>query len=275
MTRPEPSPQLDPVAPGATPDLSDAVARVDGTLPGKDEMRKRVKELGKKMDRLQTALYAEMKHALLVVLQARDGGGKDSTIRRVFAPINPQGCRVTGFKVPSALELSHDYLWRVHREVPPRGMIGVFNRSHYEDVLVVRLHGLVPEEVWRPRYRQINEFERSLVENGVTILKFFLHISREEQRARMLARLDDPRKFWKFNPSDLGEIDRWEDYTAAYQEMLLRTSTPEAPWYVVPADRKLPRDLLISQVVVDALERLDPKFPEPQAGLEEYRKRLA
>ena len=210
-----------------------------------------------------------------MVLQARDGGGKDSTIRRVFAPINPQGCRVAGFKVPSALELSHDYLWRVHREVPPRGIIGVFNRSHYEDVLVVRVHGLVPEEVWRQRYRQINEFERILVENGVTILKFFLHISRDEQRARMLDRLDDPRKFWKFNPSDLGEIDRWDDYIAAYQEMMLRTSTPEAPWYVVPADRKLPRDVLISQVVVAALERLHPEFPGPPAGLEEFRARLS
>lgn len=266
--------KLEPVAPGVVPDLSAAMARFDGKAPDKDELRKRLEELGERMDQLQTALYAESKRALLVVLQARDGGGKDSTIRRVFAPLNPQGCCVTGFKAPSALELSHDYLWRVHREVPPKGLIGVFNRSHYEDVLVVRVHALVPEQVWRPRFRQINEFERLLTENGVTILKFFLHISRDEQRARMRERLDDPAKFWKFNSADLGEMDRWDDYTQAYQEMMERTSTPEAPWFVVPADDKLPRDVLVSQVVVDALETLSPRFPGAPAGLEEFRKRL-
>jgi polyphosphate kinase 2 (PPK2 family) len=159
--------------------------------------------------------------------------------------------------------------------VPPKGTIGVFNRSHYEDVLVVRVHALVPEEVWRPRYEQINQFERFLTQSGITILKFFLHISKEEQRARLRERLDDPAKYWKFNPADLGEREKWDAYTKAYQDVLSLTSTPEAPWYAVPADKKLPRDLLVAQVVVEALERLDPRPPGPPAGLEEFRKQLS
>jgi PPK2 family polyphosphate:nucleotide phosphotransferase len=266
--------RLEPVAPGAVPRLSDADALVSENVPDDAELHARIAEIGQRMDRLQNALYAEGKRAVLAVLQARDGAGKDSTIRRVFGQLNPQGFAVTGFKVPTPVELSHDFLWRVHQAVPPKGTIGVFNRSHYEDVLVVRVHGLVPEEVWRPRYEQINQFERFLTENGVTILKFFLHISKEEQHRRLLERLDDPAKYWKFNPGDLGERDRWDDYTRAYQDMLARTSTPDAPWYVVPADKKLPRDVLVAQVVVEALERLDPHFPGPPAGLAEFRKQL-
>jgi PPK2 family polyphosphate:nucleotide phosphotransferase len=267
--------RLEPVSPGAYPELSDADARLIEKGVDESDLRTRIAKLGERMDALQTALYAEGKHAVLIVLQARDGAGKDSTIRRVFGRLNPLGCTVTGFKVPTPLELSHDFLWRVHQAVPPKGTIGVFNRSHYEDVLVVRVHSLVPEEVWRPRYDQINQFEHLLTRNGVTILKFFLHISREEQRQRLRERLEDPAKYWKFNPSDLGERDKWDAYTHAYQDMLARTSTPEAPWYVVPADKKLPRDVLVAQVVVEALERLDPRFPGAPAGLEEFRKQLS
>lgn len=267
--------KLEPVSPGAVPRLSDADAHVSTNGLDDSEMHKRIAKFGERMDALQTALFAEGKHALLVVLQARDGAGKDSTIRRVFGRLHPQGCAVTGFKVPTPLELSHDFLWRVHQAVPPKGTIGVFNRSHYEDVLVVRVHGLVPEEVWRPRYEQINQFERLLTQNGVAILKFFLHISKEEQRTRLRERLDDPAKYWKFNPADLGEREKWDAYTKAYQDVLSLTSTPQAPWYAVPADKKLPRDLLVAQVVVEALERLDPRFPGPPVGLEEFRKRLS
>jgi PPK2 family polyphosphate:nucleotide phosphotransferase len=267
--------RLEPVSPGAVPQLSDTDARLSEKGLDESELRGRMAKLGERMDALQNALFAEAKHAVLVVLQARDGAGKDSTIRRVFGRLNPQGCAVTGFKVPTPLELSHDFLWRVHQAVPPKGTIGVFNRSHYEDVLVVRVHALVPEEVWRPRYGQINQFEHLLTQNGVTILKFFLHISKEEQHERLRERLEDPTKYWKFNPGDLGDRERWDAYTHAYQDMLARTSTPEAPWYVVPADKKLPRDVLVAQVVVEALERLDPRFPGPPAGLEEFRRQLS
>lgn len=266
--------KLDPVGPGTVPDLTDEAARPRGQ-PGEEKMRARLATLGERMDTLQNALYAESQHAVLIVLQARDGGGKDSTIRRVFGPLNPLGCVVTSFKVPTPVELGHDFLWRVHHAVPAKGMIGIFNRSHYEDVLVVRVHRLVPEDVWRPRYEQINEFERLLTRNGVTVLKFFLHISKDEQRQRLRERLDDPAKYWKFNPADLGERAKWDEYTRAYQDALSHTSTPEAPWFVVPADKKLPRDLLVSEVVVEALERLDPRFPGPPEGLEEFRRQLA
>ena len=267
--------KLSPIAPGSVPDLADAEARVSGSGPTEDAMRKHLAKLGARMDELQNALYAESRHAVLVVLQARDGAGKDSTIRRVFGRLNPMGCTVTSFKAPTPVELGHDFLWRVHHAVPARGTIGIFNRSHYEDVLVVRVHRLVTEEIWRPRYEQINQFERMLTLNGVSILKFFLHISKEEQLERLRERLEDPAKYWKFNPGDLGEREKWDEYTRAYQDMLSLTSTPDAPWFVVPADKKLPRDVLVAQVVVEALERLDPRFPAPPAGLEEFRRRLA
>ena len=240
-----------------------------------DKAEKRFDSLGKELFDLQDAMWGAKRHSVLVVLQGRDTSGKDGVIRKVFGALNPQGVTITSFKAPTAVELAHDYLWRVHQAVPPRGAIGVFNRSHYEDVLVVRVHALVPEAEWRPRFDQIVQFERHLAANGVTVLKFFLHISREEQRERLLARLEDPRKYWKFSAGDLDERDRWDEYTAAYQEALARTSTPTAPWYVVPADKKYLRDLLVAQVVAEALQRMAPKYPGPPERLEELRRRLA
>ena len=208
---------------------------------------------------------AQATQALLVVLQGRDTAGKDGVVRHLFGRLNPMGLELTSFKVPTPLELSHDFLWRIHHAVPPHGKIGIFNRSHYEDVLVVRVHGLVSPAVWGARFEQINGFERHLCDNGVTILKFCLHVSREEQRKRLLARLDDPEKNWKFNANDLRERDRWDAYTEAYRDALARTSTAWAPWYVVPSDRKPVRDLLIAEVVLGTLERMKPVYPpEPE-----------
>jgi PPK2 family polyphosphate:nucleotide phosphotransferase len=204
---------------------------------------------------------------VLIVFEAMDAGGKDGAIEHVFSGLNPQGCTVTGFKVPTPLELSHDYLWRVHARVPPKGMIGIFNRSHYESVLVERVKGLVPKDVWSRRFDHINAFEKLLTDEGVTILKFFLHISKEEQKERMQARLDDPIKRWKFNPKDLDERKLWDDYMAAYEEALNRCSTPYAPWFVVPADRKWFRNWAVSDTLVRALEKLDMKFPPGGRGV--------
>ncbi len=240
--------------------LSDDDA-MDADQPKGDEAEQQLIPLLERLDTLQTALYAESKQALLVVLQGRDASGKDGLIRSVFGPLNSQGCVVSTFKRPTEAELAHDYLWRVHQVVPPRGTIGVFNRSHYEDVLAVRVHKLVPERVWSMRFDQINHFEQMLVENGVTILKFLLHISRAEQKERLLARLSDPLKNWKFQVGDLEERKLWDDYTSAYEDVLARTSTASAPWYLVPADRKKSRDLLVAQAVVETLERMAPAFP--------------
>ena len=212
---------------------------------------------------LQQRLYAEGKQALLVVLQARDAGGKDGTIRVVFSGVNPQGCRVTSFKAPSADELAHDYLWRIHREVPPRGHLGVFNRSHYEDVLVVRVDSLVPKKVWNARYEQINGFEKLLVDNGVAVLKVFLHVGRDEQAQRLRERLEDPAKRWKFDPDDLVKRRQWDDYTKAYEDMLSRCSTAHAPWHVVPGDRNWVRNLAVATLVRDRLAKMDPRYPKP------------
>lgn len=267
--------RLDPLPPGTRIPLTDDAAGPPAGAPSKDDALKQVDELTKRIDQLQEALYAEGKRALLVVLQGRDTAGKDGAIRKVFGPLNPQGLIVTSFKAPTTVELAHDYLWRVHQALPPNGAVGIFNRSHYEDVLVVRVHELVPESVWRPRYEQINLFERILTENGVTILKFLLHISRKEQLERLRARLDDPAKYWKFSEGDLVERDKWDAYTAAYEEALARTSTPAAPWWVIPADKKYLRDLLVAQVVAETLERMDPKYPGPPKGLEDLRRRLA
>jgi PPK2 family polyphosphate:nucleotide phosphotransferase len=225
-------------------------------------LEKKMEKLRLRLDELQNALYAESRRSLLVVLQARDAGGKDGTIRRVFSSVNPQGCSVTSFKAPSHIELAHDYLWRVHAAVPARGMIGIFNRSHYEDILAVRVHKLAPKKAWKPRYEQINEFERMLTQNGVTIVKFFLHISKEEQRVRLCARLTDETKNWKFQAADLKERDLWDDYTRAYIDVLRKCSTRYAPWFIVPADRKHARDYLVLEKIVSTLERMDPKYPE-------------
>lgn len=235
----------------------------DDSRLSKDAVEAELSALRERLFELQALMYAERKHALLVVLQAMDTGGKDNTIRAIFSGVNPQGCCVTSFKVPSERERAHDFLWRVHQAVPPLGCIGIFNRSHYEDVLVVRVHGLVPEKRWRQRYDHINAFEELLHDEGVTMRKFYLHISKDYQKERLQRRLDNPKKHWKFNPADLAERARWDDYQAAYEEALSRCSTKHAPWYVIPAEHHPTRDLLIARVLVETLEGLDMKYPEP------------
>jgi PPK2 family polyphosphate:nucleotide phosphotransferase len=216
-----------------------------------------------RMDALQDLLYAEKKHALLIVLQALDAGGKDGTIRHVMSGVNPQSCQVTSFKEPTPEELGHDFLWRVHRAVPIKGNIGMFNRSHYEDVLIVRVHKLVPKSVWSERYRRINDFETLLASSGVKILKFFLHISKDEQKKRFQERLSDPNKKWKISPADFKERGYWDRYMRAYQDALSKCSADHAPWYVIPANQKWFRNLAISQIIVEALESLKMKYPQP------------
>lgn len=213
---------------------------------------------------LQDRLWAEGRQAVLVVLQGIDTAGKDGIIRKVMTAFNPQGCPVTSFKVPSAEELAHDYLWRVHQHVPKKGEIGIFNRSHYEEVLVVRVHRLVPMRDWSKRYDQINAFERMLTETGTTIVKFFLSIDRDEQRERLQARYDDPTKRWKFSMGDLEERKLWDDYQAAFEDALSKTSTDWAPWYVIPANRKWFRDLAVSTILADTIAGLKPAYPEPE-----------
>jgi PPK2 family polyphosphate:nucleotide phosphotransferase len=219
---------------------------------------------------LQEILYAQGKHALLVVLQAMDTGGKDGTVEHVMGTVNPQGAQVTAFKVPTEEELAHDFLWRVHRAVPRRGMVGVFNRSHYEDVLVVRVHNLVPKEVWSRRYKRINEFELSLADAGVSMVKLFLHISKEEQAERLRERQRDPTKQWKFNPGDLEERKLWSEYVEAYEDALTLCNTRLAPWYVIPANHKWYRNLVVSRLLCETLEKLDLRYPDPPAGIEKY-----
>lgn len=228
------------------------------------------KELKANLDQLfdlQQLLYAENKRSLLIILQGMDAAGKDGVIRHVMRGLNPQGCTVTPFKKPSVEESEHDYLWRIHKAVPARGDIGIFNRSHYEDVLIARVNGLVPKPVWKQRYKQINAFERMLTENGVVVLKFFLCISREEQKERLQARLDDPLKNWKFEEGDLVARKAWDDYMDAYEHLLEKCSTDWAPWYVIPADKKWFRNLAVSEIVNHALKNLNMTFPKPRTDL--------
>jgi PPK2 family polyphosphate:nucleotide phosphotransferase len=231
------------------------------------EAKERLAGLNDRLEALQEMLFAEGKHRVLVVLQAMDTGGKDGVIRHVFEGVNPQGVKVAAFGRPTEDELAHDYLWRVHAHTPGVGEMVIFNRSHYEDVLVVRVHSLVPEEVWGRRYAQINAWERQLAEEGTTILKFYLHISPEEQAERLAARRDDPTKRWKFRVGDLEERQHWGDYMAAYEAVLSRTSTTWAPWYVVPADRKWHRDLVVATALVEALDGLHMAYPQPAEDL--------
>lgn len=258
------------IEPGAKVSLAEHDPNSTGDFKdGKKEGQAALEELNQELQSLQELLYAENKHKILVVLQAMDTGGKDGTIRRVFDGVNPQGVKVASFKVPTPEELAHDFLWRVHKVVPGRGEMVIFNRSHYEDVLVVRVHGLVSERVWKRRYDQINDFERMLAETGTTILKFFLYIDLDEQKERLQARLDDPTKHWKFNIGDLAERRLWNKYIKAYEDVLERTSKEHAPWYVIPANRKWYRDLVISTVLVETLKGLKMDYPKPKDDLGE------
>lgn len=237
--------------------------------PGDKEATDRASdELEQKIDQLQELLYAGHRHKLLIVLQGMDTSGKDGTVRHVLRGVGLQGVRVVSFKKPTEVELDHDFLWRVHAQTPGAGEIVVFNRSHYEDVLVVRVHELVPKEQWKQRYDQINDFEKSLTENGVTILKFFLHISRDEQRKRLQGRLDDPTKRWKFQHGDIEERKLWDDYIQAYQDAIEKTSTEWAPWFVVPANRKWYRNWVVGSAIVHTLEKLHMEYPQPDLSKE-------
>jgi PPK2 family polyphosphate:nucleotide phosphotransferase len=227
----------------------------------KKKVEKRLEELREQLSDYQENLYAEHRQSLLLVFQAMDTGGKDGTIRSLLTGVNPAGVEVAAFKQPSSEELNHDFLWRIHPHAPGRGHIGVFNRSHYEDVLVTRVHGLIEPFTWQQRYQDIVNFEQLLTRNGTRVLKFFLHISKEEQASRLQARLDNPKKRWKFEPGDLKERQLWDAYQVAYQEALAATSTPECPWYVVPANDKRARNLAIMEIVVAALADMNPQPP--------------
>ena len=254
------------VRPGSAVDLK-------GFDPGatfgrtKDAAADQLERNAQRLRGLQDRLWAESRHRVLIVLQGIDASGKDGTIRHVMGSFNPMGCAVVGFKVPTPAELAHDFLWRVHQRVPGNGEIVIFNRSHYEDVLVVRVHGFVPEQRWRARYDHINAFEKLLADEGTTLLKFALIISKDEQRMRLQERADDPTKVWKFKLGDLDERKRWNDYMAAYEEALARCSTDSATWYAIPADRNWFRNLAISEIVADTLEELDPQYPARPADL--------
>lgn len=235
---------------------------------GKERAKAELSKLIARLDGLQERMYANSTRSLLIVLQGMDTSGKDGTIKSVMSGVNPQGCKVAAFKAPSKDELAHDFLWRVHREVPPKGYIGIFNRSHYEDVLVTRVHGWVSEKVAKRRFDQIKEFEELLTESGTTVLKFFLHISKEEQKRRLEARIADPEKRWKWNSGDLEERKLWDEYQKAFEEVISATSTEEAPWYVVPANRKWYRNLIVADRVVNALEDMKLKTPPAPEGVD-------
>ena len=249
------------------PSLRDADAKAPKKAPSHDELRELIDHETDRIAKLQRVLYADAQRALLIVLQGRDASGKDGTIRQVFSAVNPQGCQVTSFKAPSAIEQAHDFLWRVHQHVPAKGMFGIFNRSHYEDVLVPRVRHGMPKREYEARYRQINEFERMLTENGTVVLKFFLHISRDEQKQRLQDRLTDETKNWKFQEGDLDDRARWKSYTSAYADLLRACSTKWAPWYLVPADDKKLRTWLIARCIADTLESLGLRYPAAPASM--------
>jgi PPK2 family polyphosphate:nucleotide phosphotransferase len=253
------------------------LGKIDPGYRGEHETAEAAKEETEhyrlKLAHQQTLLYAERKHSVLVVLQALDAGGKDGTVSHVFTGLNPQGTAVFGFKQPTAQELAHDFLWRVHPHAPGRGEVAIFNRSHYEDVLVTRVHKLIDKKTWTSRYERIREFEAGLVDNGTTILKFFLHISREEQLARFAERLEDPKRNWKISESDYTERELWDDYIAAFEDAINATTTDTAPWYVIPSNHKWFRNLAVSQIMADKIEELDMAFPKPSVDLAEIRRK--
>lgn len=253
---------------GHAPSLDDEAARI-ADAPSKSTIEEATAPLLERLTELQDAFHADGRRALLLVLQGRDASGKDGVIRTVSGAFNPTGVQVSSFGPPTPLELRHDFLWRIHQVIPPRGVIGVFNRSHYEDVLVVRVRKLVPEKVWKARFEQINAFESMLADNGVVIRKCFLHVSRKEQKERLLERLDDPHKNWKFRVGDLDDRALWDDYTEAYRDVLSRCSTKQAPWYVVPSDQKAMRNYLIARMLVDTLESLDLQYPPMDPAVRE------
>lgn len=242
-----------------------------GKYKNKAQAEAKLESHRQRLFELQELLYAEDKRALLVVLQGMDGAGKDGTIRHIFTGVNPQGCQVTSFKVPSDEELQHDFLWRVHKAAPRRGMIGIFNRSHYEDVLVVRVHQKLSKKEVERRFEEINNFERELADNHTHILKFFLHISKDEQKSRLQARLDHPQKYWKVSPSDLTERQYWDDYVEAYEDALSNCSTKHAPWYIVPANHKWYRNVAISEILLDVLEDFKMKYPKPKIDIKKLK----
>jgi len=250
------------VEPGTKIHLRDIDPDATGSCGSKEESLERLKALQERSRELQEAFYAERGRSLLIVLQAMDTGGKDGALKSMMAGFNPIGVRINSFKAPTQEELAHDFLWRVHQCVPAKGMIGVWNRSHYEDVLIVRVHQLIAEKAWRQRYEDINNFEQMLARNGVTILKFYLHISKDEQKKRLQARLDDPTKHWKFNVGDLAERKLWDDYQEAYEDAINECSTAHAPWIIVPANRKWARNLVLAETIVATLESLKPQYPE-------------
>ena len=245
-------------------DTGDYKKNDDGKTAAKKEVERWVARLGQ----LQERLYANGSRSLLIVLQGMDTSGKDGTIKHVMSGVNPQGCKVVSFKAPSKDELARDFLWRVHREVPPKGFIGIFNRSHYEDVLITRVHGWVPDRVVKRRFDQIREFEEMLVENGTAVLKFFLHISKKEQKKRLEERIQDPEKRWKWNSGDLEERKFWEKYMRAFEDVISVTSTDCAPWYIVPANRKWFRNLVVADRVLHALDEMKLKLPPPLPGVD-------
>ncbi len=250
------------VKPGSKANLAGIDTRDDSLFPvGKQHGKHLFKELADEIGALQELLYAEGRQKLLVVLQAMDSGGKDGTIRYVFREMDPQGVRVAPFKKPTENELARDYLWRIHAQVPRKGECVIFNRSHYEDIVAVRVREILPESAWSKRYEHIVNFEKMLVDEGTTIVKIFLHISNDEQKERLQARLDDPAKHWKFNPGDLGDRALWPKFMEAYEDVLTKTSSDHAPWFVVPADRKWYRNLVVSQIVIAAMRGMEMKFP--------------
>jgi PPK2 family polyphosphate:nucleotide phosphotransferase len=261
------------VRPGSTLHL----AAIDPAFSDPKESKKsaegEIRNYAERLRALQTLVYAEGKRSVLICLQGLDAAGKDGTINHVLGAMNPQGTRVHGFKVPSAEEASHDFLWRVHRQAPAVGEVVVFNRSHYEDVLVVRVHELVPKEVWSRRYDLINDFERNLAAAGTHILKFYLHISEAEQLERFKKRIDDPARRWKISEADYTERNLWPRYIRAYEDAMSKTSTPHAPWYVIPADHKWFRNLAVSRIVVESLEALGMKLPQPRVDLQQIRRK--
>ncbi|MEM9412670.1 MAG: polyphosphate kinase 2 family protein, partial [Planctomycetota bacterium] len=247
--------------PGTKIDLADVPSRIDQKDFDKASAKKQIEDNAQEMADLARCLYAENKRSILLVLQGMDTAGKDGTIRAVMRGLNPRSCQVTSFKKPSEEELDHDFLWRIHHHTPRKGNIGIFNRSHYEDVLVVRVHNLVPKNIWKERYELINDFEKLLTENGTIIVKCYLHISHQEQRERLQARIDEPKSRWKFNPADLEERKHWSAYQEAYEAALEKCNTRRAPWYIIPSDQKWYRNLVVSNLMKETMKELSPKFP--------------